>query len=65
MKWKDYSLIIIQVETVVDIQCYHIVVHVVTEGGRTTFTLVAYQPGLDVNAPLEKLLVLGDSGGWK
>ena len=39
--------------------------HVVTEGGRTTFALVAYQPGLDVNAPLEKLLVLGDSGGWK
>ena len=35
--------------------------HVVTEGGRTIFTLVAYQPGLDPNAPLEKLLVLSDS----
>ena len=53
---------ILQVETVVDMQCYHIVVYVVIEGDTTTFTLVSYQPGLDVYAPLQKLIAFGDGG---
>ena len=53
---------LIQIETIPEKQCFHIVVHIYREDGSIKYVLVAYQPGLDLHAPLEKLIVLGDGG---